>query len=187
MGKLVRGRAVDSYELNKIFGAVIFVILVAIVIGEVGDEAVSPEALEQNAYVIAGAEQASGEAAAPAPAEAAETPAEPDFGALLATADATAGKKVFRKCAACHKAVEGAGNGIGPNLYGVVGRAVGGVAGFSYSDALAGHGGSWDVASLDAWLSGPRAFIPGNKMGFGGLKKATDRANLIRYLQSLGE
>ncbi|MCV2867640.1 c-type cytochrome [Defluviimonas sp. WL0002] len=108
----------------------------------------------------------------------------PSFEELLASADAGAGEKVFGKCKACHK-LDGS-NGTGPHLDGVVGRAVGGVAGFSYSDAMAGHGGNWEPAELDHFLANPKGAVPGTKMSFAGLPKAQDRADLIAYLQSVG-
>ncbi|TQS71805.1 cytochrome c family protein [Rhodobacteraceae bacterium] len=96
------------------------------------------------------------------------------------TGDPRAGERVFARCRACHK-LDGS-NGLGPHLDGVVGRAVASVAGFSYSPALANHGGIWDPAMLDTWLADPRAAIPGNKMTFAGLKDPQDRADVIAYL-----
>jgi cytochrome c2 len=127
-------------------------------------------------------------AAAPAPAEAAPAPAAAPasgFGALYAAATADAGAKVFKKCAACHK-VEDGKNGVGPSLWGVVGRPVAAVAGFAYSDATKGHGGVWDFETLDAYLENPKAYIPGNKMAFAGLKTEAERAAVIRYLNESG-
>ncbi len=108
-----------------------------------------------------------------------------DFATLLASADAGKGERVFGKCKACHK-LDGS-NGTGPHLDGVVGRAIGGVDGFAYSDPVAGHGGDWTPENLDHWLENPKDFIAGNKMAFAGLKKAEDRANVIAYLQTASE
>lgn len=111
----------------------------------------------------------------------------PSLNTLLASADPAAGEKVFAKCTACHTINQGGANGIGPNLWGVVGQPVGKhVAGFAYSSALSGHGGAWDFANMDAWLASPKAFAPGTKMSFAGLSKAEDRANLIAYLNAQG-
>ncbi|MCK0139776.1 cytochrome c family protein [Aliiroseovarius sp. F47248L] len=107
------------------------------------------------------------------------------FADLLAAADPAKGEKVWGKCRACHKLEDGA-NGTGPHLYGVVGREVASVGGFNYSDALAGHGGSWGPDELNEWLANPKAYAPGNKMTYAGLKKVEDRADLIAYLQTIG-
>lgn len=108
------------------------------------------------------------------------------FAELVAAADLAKGEKVWGKCKACHKLEDGA-NGTGPNLYGLVDRPIASVAGFGYSDALAGlSGNAWTVDALNEWLANPKAFAPGNKMTFSGLKKDGDRANLIAYLATIG-
>lgn len=107
------------------------------------------------------------------------------FAEAFAAADAAKGEKVFSKCKACHKLADGA-NGVGPHLFGLVGRAIGGVDGYGYSSALAGHGDSWTPENLNAFLASPKAFAPGTKMTFTGLKKVQDRANIIAYLQTVG-
>lgn len=106
---------------------------------------------------------------------------------LLAAADPARGEAVFAKCASCHTINQGGANGIGPNLYGVMGASIGGHApGFAYSDALTSHGGSWDFANMDAWLKSPKAFASGTKMTFAGLSKPEDRANIIVYMNNQG-
>ena len=95
--------------------------------------------------------------------------------------DAEAGKKVFNKCKACHKLEEGK-NGVGPSLWGVVGRPVASVEGFSYSDGMKAHGGDWTASALSAFLENPKGVVPGTKMSFGGIKDEADRAALIVYL-----
>ena len=105
-------------------------------------------------------------------------------GVALAEGDADAGAKVFRKCKACHVADEET-NRVGPHLVGIVGRAAGAADGFSYSDALAGSGITWDDANLAAYLADPKGTVPGNKMAFPGLKKEDDIANIIAYLNTL--
>ncbi|MDF1619082.1 c-type cytochrome [Pseudothioclava nitratireducens] len=113
--------------------------------------------------------------------EEAEAADEPQI--VLGTGDAAKGEKVFGKCKACHK-VDGS-NATGPHLDGVIDRAVAGVDGFAYSDAMAAHGGTWTLEALDAYLTNPKENIPGNKMSFAGLKKPEDRNDVIAYLQSL--
>jgi cytochrome c len=106
---------------------------------------------------------------------------------LLATADVAKGEQVFKKCGSCHTIAQGGANGIGPNLYGVLGQAVGKhVAGFAYSPALSGHGGNWDFANMAAWLQSPKKFAEGTKMTFAGLPSAQDRANVIAYMNAQG-
>ena len=120
-------------------------------------------------------------------AAAAEEEAPADFGALLAAADAGKGEKVFGKCRACHKIEDGA-NGTGPHLYGIVGRAIGGVDSFgSYSGALNEVAEVWTAENLDGFLENPRGWAPGTSMGYAGLKKPEDRANLIAWLDSLDD
>jgi cytochrome c2 len=102
--------------------------------------------------------------------------------------DAAKGKKVFKKCKACHTIEAGGKNKIGPNLSGIVGRTAGATDGFKYSKALmekAGEGLIWDEANLDEFLKKPKAFIKKTKMSFGGIKKDEKRADLIEYLKGL--
>lgn len=115
----------------------------------------------------------------------AEPEEEIDFAALMAEADPGKGESVFRKCSACHKVEDGA-NAVGPHLYAVVGRDIAAVDGFSYSGALAGKEGDWTVENLNGFLENPKGWAPGTTMGFAGLNKPTDRANVIAYLDSLG-
>ncbi|KKL67978.1 hypothetical protein LCGC14_2129590 [marine sediment metagenome] len=110
---------------------------------------------------------------------------EVDFAEVLASADAGAGERVFGKCKACHKLEDGA-NGVGPHLNGVVGRAVGSVDGYSYSGALVAVADVWDAEHLNGFLEDPKGYAPGTKMGFSGLSKVDDRANLIAYLETVG-
>lgn len=109
----------------------------------------------------------------------------PDFAELLASADIGKGERVFKKCAACHKVDAGA-NGTGPSLYAVVDSNVGTVEGFSYSGALVAVADVWTPEALNAFLENPKGYAPGTVMGFSGLRKPADRANLIGYLASIG-
>src|SRR6056297_2192555 len=126
-------------------------------------------------------------AAEEAPAEATETAdaGASAFAAMVAAADAGNGEKLYRRCQACHKLEDGA-NGVGPHLYGVVGRDIASADGFNYSDALSGIDGAWTLDQLSAWIENPREFAPGNRMGFAGLKDEQDRADLMAYLQTIG-
>jgi cytochrome c len=172
--------AMDTMEITKIVGAACGALLIYLMInwaGEslyhVGSEGHGEEMAA--AYIIEVEETSGG----------AEAEEGLSFEELMASADAGKGEKGFSKCKACHKIEEGA-NTTGPTMYGVVGREIASVAGFSYSDALQGLGGSWEPERLDGFLESPKNYAPGTKMGFAGIKKAEDRADLIAYLATIG-
>ena len=112
----------------------------------------------------------------------------PSLAELLATGDVAAGEKAaMGRCGTCHTFDQGGGVKQGPNLYATVGEPIGkGKAGFAFSSALSGHGGTWTYENLDAWLKSPKAFAPGTKMSFAGLSNGQDRANIILYLKQQG-
>ena len=105
-----------------------------------------------------------------------------DIAALMAMGDVTAGEKIFKKCAACHSIVKGGKNKIGPALYNVVERKVGGVEDYKYSKALAAYDKNWTFEELNGFLKKPAKYIKGTKMAYAGLRKETDRASIIKYL-----
>lgn len=110
-------------------------------------------------------------------------------GPARAEGDPAEGKKAFRKCAACHTVQVGK-NRVGPSLAGIVGRKAGTVDGFKYSNAMqefGAGGGTWDDATIDAYLADPKGFIKGNKMAFPGMKSAEERADIIAYLKTAAE
>ncbi len=154
----------------------------------IGDTVVQAGALKTAVFKPAekAPAKAAAEAAAAAPAaEAAKSAA--GALAMLASADAAAGKKVFKKCKACHSSEKGGKHKVGPNLWDTVGKAKATAAGFGYSGALKGLGGAWTYQDLDGFLADPKGFAKGTKMGFRGLKKAKDRAAIIVYLRSLSD
>ncbi|MEH6645147.1 c-type cytochrome [Sulfitobacter sp.] len=165
----------DTMTLTKVAAGVLGAWLVLLLGGWAGDELYHSELHGEPSYAIA----IEG-------GEAAEPEAEVPFEELLATASADDGAKVFRKCTACHKAEQGA-NATGPYLYGVVGRAIDAVEGFQYSGALEESGDVWTPENLYAFLEKPSAWAPGTTMGFAGLSKPEDRANVIAYLDSLDD
>jgi cytochrome c len=169
----------DTMTFTKIVGGFCGALLVFL-LGNWAGEALytAQDASGKQAYSVATADAA----AQPAATAAAAAPAA-DFKTVYASADATKGASVFNKCKACHK-VDGQ-NATGPHLNGVVDRAVASVDGFAYSDVLKGLGGNWSPDRLDAWLTNPKAYAPGTKMGFAGLDKVEDRADVIAYLASL--
>jgi cytochrome c len=130
---------------------------------------------EKMGYPIEGVEEAGGGAEAEVP-----------IASLLATADVAKGEEVFKKCSACHTVNQGGADGIGPNLYAVVGKPHGHEASFAFSDAIKKIPGPWDFDALNAWLTSPRKYAPGTKMTFAGLSNPQDRANIIAYLNAQG-
>ncbi|MDE2596206.1 MAG: c-type cytochrome [Sphingomonadales bacterium] len=109
------------------------------------------------------------------------------FETLLASGDAAKGEATFKKCASCHTINQGGANGIGPNLFAVLGDKIGaGRGGFAFSGDLAGKGGNWDFASMNQWLTNPKKFAAGTKMTFAGLSDGAERANLMLYLNAQG-
>lgn len=161
---------------NTIFGWVLGAGIVALGLTSVSSKFFASHAPETPGYAVEGAAGGAGGAAAG-----------PAIETLLQTADAAKGEAVYGKCAACHTINAGGANGIGPNLYAVMGEAIAtGRGGYAFSDALKSHGGNWDWANMDAWLASPRRFANGTKMSFAGLSSAEDRANLMVYLNAQG-
>lgn len=104
----------------------------------------------------------------------------------LPPGDAVKGEKIFKgRAAQCHTATKGGANGVGPNLYGIVGRRSGTIEGFTYSKANQDSGVNWTPEVLDVYLENPKKFMPGTKMSFAGIKKPQERADLIAYLETL--
>jgi cytochrome c len=104
----------------------------------------------------------------------------------IATGDPAKGEKVAKKCIACHTMSDGGKNGLGPNLYGVLGRESGAVDGFIYSSAISGSEIIWDEATFNDFVQKPKSVVPGTKMSFKGIKKATQREDLLAYFRTLG-
>lgn len=106
-----------------------------------------------------------------------------DFATLMKNADLKKGKKTAKKCASCHTFNKGGKAKVGPNLYKIIGKKRAAMSGFSYSKAMKAKGGKWNRKSIDQFITKPKDFIPGTKMGFRGIKKPQDRANLILFLE----
>lgn len=171
----------DSFELNKLIGALLAVAFVVFSVSIVSDSIFATHAPETPGYAIEAVEQEAGGAA---PAEEG-----PSIAELLQTADAAAGEAAFRKCQACHTPDEGGANKVGPNLWDIVNRPIASHEGFSYSSAMRdfSEGGSvvWDYEHLSEFLKAPRSYVSGTAMAFAGIKNPEEEANLIAYLRTL--
>ena len=172
-----------SFEMNKIAGAILAAMIVAMVSGIIASKLVEPTPLKKNAYEVAAAPEATPTSQQ---APAGPQPIEP----LLAGANVDAGKAHTSVCQTCHTFDKGGANKIGPNLYGIVGSPIAeGRNGFAFSDALKtkGKGQTWTVDNLNEWLTDPQHFAAGTKMTFAGDPKAKERADIIAYLNSLSD
>ena len=163
----------DSFEINKIFAAIIVTVLLVLGINKVSDVIFHVEKPNVEGYKV--------EVKVVSTSQANEQ-SQVDISALLALGSVEDGKKVFKKCAACHSINEGGGNKIGPKLWNVMFRPVGSIADYKYSKALSTYGKEWTWEEMNGFLIKPAKWIKGNKMGFAGLKKEEDRASIMLYL-----
>ncbi len=173
--------------VNMGVGALLGTVFVLMSVSIASEGIFHSEAPEKEGFAIVAAEGAAegGEEAAGA-GEAAVTP----IATLLASADAGAGEAVFKKCQACHSGEKGGPNKVGPDLWDIVNRPVGAHEGFSYSAGMktfAEGGKVWDFDHLNHFLMAPKKYVAGTAMGFAGLKKDDERANLIAYLRTLSD
>jgi len=167
----------DSFELNKIIAAVLMVALLVIGLGKIADVAFHVKKPKNPGYKVEGQVQL-----ASSTSEATEIIEKIDIATLMAQGDVNKGEKIFKKCAACHSINKGGPNKIGPALYNVVGRKVGGVEDYRYSKTLASYGKEWSFEELNGFLIKPAAYLKGTKMSYAGLRKEADRASVIKYL-----
>lgn len=171
----------DSFEINKIAGAVLATCLALMALNLTAEAIFAPEKPAKPGFKIAVKTET------PAAAKEAKAAPEEPIENLLASATVARGQQIARVCTVCHIFKKGGGNAVGPNLYGVVGRARATAPGFNYSDAMKKKGGVWTIDDLNTFLTNPRKFVPGTKMTFAGLPKASQRANVIAYLNSLSD
>ncbi len=168
-----------NMKMNMALAALVIAGLIAWISGFTSQQAVHAEDITKDAVTIEAA------AAVGAGAGAAKAAAVEPILAMIATADLERGKSVAKACAACHSFDNGGKNGVGPNLYGIVGRKKDSVAGYAYSGSLEKQGGAiWTYEELNKFLWKPKAYAPGTKMTYVGIKKSEDRAAVIAYLRS---
>ena len=167
----------DSFELNKIIAAILMVALLVIGLGKIADGVFQVKKPKNPGYQVEVEKQlASGTT------QVTELVEKIDIAAIMALGDITSGEKIFKKCSACHSINKGGKNKIGPALYNVVGRAVGGVDNYKYSKTLTSYGKEWTFEELNGFLIKPSSYLKGTKMSYAGLRKENDRASVIKYL-----
>ncbi|MGE0564349.1 MAG: cytochrome c family protein [Pseudolabrys sp.] len=171
----------NSFELNKIMGAVLGACLVLLALNIAADAIFSPEKPAKPGYAIAVQDDHGG-----GKADAKKEPEQP-IEVLLASASAEKGVAAFKPCQACHTVEKGGPNRVGPNLWGIVGRKVASHAGFNYSAAMKAKAGDWSYEALNKYLANPRADVPGTNMSFAGVSRDGQRADLIAYLRTLAD
>src|SRR6266478_5747537 len=167
----------DSFELNKIIGAVLASCLVLLVTNFTADALFSPQMPAKPGFEIAVKETEGGAK------EAAAAPSEP-IEKLLQTASVEKGAAAAKKCQACHTFAKGDKNGVGPNLFGIVGDKKGEGRNFNFSAAMKGKGGAWTIDDRNQFITNPKCFVPGTAMGFAGIQKDSERADVIAYLRA---
>ena len=166
----------NGFEINKIIAAVLATVVVVYSIDKFTDFLFLVDKPQKSAYKVEKVE------ATLASASSGETKVE--INQLLAMGDIEHGKKVFKKCSACHMVAAGGKNMIGPNLWSVLGRTTAAVEGYKYSKALAAYGKTWTFEEMNGFLIKPSAHIKGTKMAFAGLKKEKDRSSVILFMNS---
>ncbi len=171
----------DSFEMNKILGAILGTALIVVALNIASGAIFAPEKPAKPGYTIAVPKEATG-GQKEAPAE-----KEPPIAQLLGNADPKRGEDAAKVCLACHTFEKGGPTKLGPNLYGIVGRARATMPGFDYSSGMKGKSGTWTLEDLNQFLAKPQDFVSGTKMTFSGLPRPGVRADVLAYLNSLSD
>ena len=164
--------------MNKIVDSIILAVVLVLGINKIADIIFYIEKPEKSAYQVADISATTTRETTSESSSAGSG----DIMALLASASVADGKKIFKKCAACHSIAKGGANKIGPALWGVLGRKAGSISDYKYSKAMAVHAKPWSLEEMNGFLIKPKDWIKGTKMSFIGLKKDTDRAAVILYM-----
>ena len=165
--------------MNKIIVSILLALILILGINKIADTIYYVNKPEKSAYQVASITTAASNTNSEASSQGESTQ---DIMALFASTSSTDGKKIFKKCAACHSISEGGKNKIGPALWGVLGRPAGSVADYKYSKAMAAYGKNWSFEEMNGFLIKPKDWIKGTKMSFSGLRSAKDRAAVILYM-----
>ena len=171
----------DSFELNKILGAVLGTCLFVMGLNIFSSIVFAPKKAGDAGYALPMPQEEGAGGAQPAVAKDEPLPV------LLASADPGKGQSAAKKCAACHTFEKGGPNKVGPNLYGVIGRPKASHPGFNYSAALKAKGGEWSYEELSKFLANPKGDVPGTTMAFAGVGSGGERADLLTYLRTLSD
>jgi cytochrome c len=170
----------DSFEMNKVLGAVLGTCLVLVALNIAAGAVFAPGKMAKPGYEIVVPEH---------PSEQKQQPAQPEqtLASLVDKADVAKGKTSAQKCAACHTFEKGGPNRVGPNLWGIVGRPRASHEGFNYSAAMKAKGGTWTADEIFEFIKNPKAMVPGTAMTFTGISRASERADLVAYLNTLSD
>jgi len=171
----------DSFEMNKVLGAVLGTCLGVVSLNIAAGAVFAPTKLAKLGYDI--------DVPKVTPGGTSATPAQPEvpLGQLLASADVSRGSESAKKCATCHTFEKGGRVLAGPPLWGIVGRAKASIAGFNYSPGMKQASGAWTIADLFNFITNPKAMVPGTVMTFSGIPRPAERADLMAYLNSLAD
>ena len=171
----------DSFEINKIIGAILLTALIVIGLGKFTDFLFHVDKPRESAYKVEGLETV---VTTTLKGDVKAEKEEINISQLLALGSIEHGEKIFKKCSACHMNVAGGKNMIGPNLWGVIVRQTASIADYKYSKALTSYSKEWTFEEMNGFLIKPASYIKGTKMAFAGLRKEKDRASVILYLNS---